>query len=361
MENNNYELKEDVMTGSNSNNTPLRYFFYHFKESFLRLLIMCIISANVMFYSVDKIGRKLEFSSSSYVVLLGIAAFFLPQLELKQFKNRRNLDLWYQMPIKRRTLGLIHYLNALVQVVLAYLVGSVLVCLRVVDAGYNPIGIIGLIFVTTLAFALILGYNMFIYDRANTHRDGWMFQIAYNCLVPSVLIAFAATFIRLAGWEELDYSGILSAIFFGPNIIMYKAAGLFEQIVADEFGFNTYSSFLVDVLDENYVFTAIFCILTIILTVGFIMWFGKTPSYKIEDVSDSWFGFKMLIPTFSVSSTLIMGSAAGVTFFMNAALCYIAYAIYRRSPKIRRKDILMIIALSVFCIVWSIICEALWD
>lgn len=353
----NKELQSINMNSGNTESfsTGLRYFWYHFRETFLRLVLMCFISGNVMYSSLNEMYHSFDFTPTSFVVLLALAAFLLPKMELKQFKNRRNLDLWYQMPISRRNLAVVHFANACVQVFIAYLLGLVFLAIKCFRYDYEFLPVLCFVLSTFIVFIPILGYNMFIYDRANSSKDGVIFQIAYISLIPTVLCAFLSLLARLSIWD-FNYSSLIVAILYGPNIVFYNIIELFDFEASSSTSFNEYNYYRT-IFDEYFVISMIIVIVSIVATVSFFVLYGKTPSHKIEDISDSWFGYKTLIPVFSVSTSLLLGSAALYTWLGAAILCYIAYVVYRRSIKIKKIDILMIVGLTILSIVWGLICS----
>ena len=76
-------------------------------------------------------------------------------------------------------------------------------------------------------------------------------------------------------------------------------------------------------------------------SVGFVWSFSKRRTEKVGDISDSWFGYRVLIPIYLYECLLAsgMGSYAGIYFYIAAV---VAYFLYRRSFRLKKSDILVL-------------------
>lgn len=345
----------------NSSKIVGRYFWYHFKETIIRLLVLCLVAFIMMTSAVTEYGKYSSFESFGFVAFLCILAFLLPGIELKEFKNRRNLDLWYQMPISRSNIALVHMLNAIVHVAISYTVGFVATAIRLMEVEEDAIlPLFGLYITTLIAFIPLLGYFMFVYDRANSHRDGVILQLAYIYLIPTIILAALSLFLRFSN-GDVDYYALVQVILFGPSILIIRPALYFDGLILAEFGSRGYSITSLFELETvgSYVVLVVFILLGIACIFGYYFMAGKTPVNKIQDVSDSWFSYKTLIPVFTISASLLFGEVALYGIITLLVLDYIAFAIYRKSAKISKKDILTIVGLAVFIIGWGAICTVI--
>ena len=111
--------------------------------------------------------------------ILGVLCMLIPIIELAPFKNRRNLDSLFSLPVSRRKQALAHYLNGIIQISVAFTVCCVLALIQLI--AYKRGAIIGY-FIVYYFLALIVGiliYSVFmlLFDQANTVIDGILFEI----------------------------------------------------------------------------------------------------------------------------------------------------------------------------------------
>ena len=93
------------------------YFNYIFKKSLSRLLVCAVIallitvsSVDVFIYDYEDI-HTVNVSIGFLATILGALCFLTPVLELSPFKNRRNIDTLFNLPVSKFKMGLAHYLN----------------------------------------------------------------------------------------------------------------------------------------------------------------------------------------------------------------------------------------------------------
>jgi hypothetical protein len=79
--------------------------------------------------------------------------------------------------------------------------------------------------------------------------------------------------------------------------------------------------------------------------VGFFLSFGKRRMEKTEEISDSFFGYRVLIPYFAVTGIIGLGTFPMWVAFEVLAL--IGYTIYRRGLRYKLSDIITLIALGI--------------
>ena len=74
----------------------------------------------------------------------------------------------------------------------------------------------------------------------------------------------------------------------------------------------------------------------------FFQSFGKRRMEKAEEVSDSWFGFKILIPLYGVI-IIIGGTGAGIIGLL--IVSFVGYLIYRRGFHLKLSDWICLVAM----------------
>ena len=98
------------------------YFNYIFKKSRSRLFISLVISLLITVATVDVYiydsgdFRTVSVSFGWISFILGALCILTPILELAHFKNRRNIDTLFSLPISKFKMGIAHYLNGIVHI-----------------------------------------------------------------------------------------------------------------------------------------------------------------------------------------------------------------------------------------------------
>ena len=106
-----------------------RYLTYRLKKSVLGTLIFSVVALLMTNLAVrnalDNEYSHLHTGLHIFGVILGITCTLIPMMENACFKNRRNLDTLYFLPISRFKLALAHYLSGWIQVTVIYTVAFV--------------------------------------------------------------------------------------------------------------------------------------------------------------------------------------------------------------------------------------------
>ncbi|MBQ9746161.1 MAG: hypothetical protein IJW21_05005, partial [Clostridia bacterium] len=89
-------------------------------------------------------------------------------------------------------------------------------------------------------------------------------------------------------------------------------------------------------------------------TWGYFRTFARKGAEKVGEASDTWFGYKVLIPIYGFSCYVFTG-VFGVTFFLIAAGMYLAYAIYRKRFKIQKADIFSIVGTAAAAFIFMLV------
>jgi hypothetical protein len=75
--------------------------------------------------------------------------------------------------------------------------------------------------------------------------------------------------------------------------------------------------------------------------VGYVLLYSKYRADKAEEISDSWFGYKTLIPIFGPLFALESFDGFSIEPII---LMYIMYIVYRRSFKLKKRDYIVLAA-----------------
>ena len=261
-------------------------------------------------------------------------------METSGFKNRRNLDTLYFFPITRWKMAVVHYLSGFIQVCVIYTVSFLSSYIYLVlNTDYFGLGYMWLYYLASLAIGFVMySVVIFIFGQANTETDGvvftvmWAFAIslatfALYTLVGECMQSYSHpvpwALYRVANWGIL-YAPInnLTVIFQRLIEVHHWGSG---QTAAE------YAS-------QWYMFIA-WGLVGIAAAAGYVFTFARKGAQKVGEISDSPFGYRLLIPLFGYSLMLITGVAEiGIPLF---GVMIVGYIIYRRSVKLKVRDLVV--------------------
>ena len=310
------------------------YFSYQFKKSLSRFAIMGAISLlfTVLFVDVHTYTIEAErYASMSIGILpmiLGVICTIIPILELAPFKNRRNLDTLLFLPVSRLKMSIVHYLNGLIEVVGIYTACSAYTILHLLKyRAYLSLGYFFPYFLLSLLFGIVL-YSLFtfIFYQGNTVADGVVFQFIYIFFL--VLIASTVS-------KAFDLSNN------GGQFTIYSPISILQNIFVDKIAPYAYSP---STLKSHQLASLIaYGVLGILSVFGFIFDFVKKKTEAVGGISNSYFGYKMLLPVCGYLLLFNLGESI-ITCAIFVTVIYVGYIIYRRSARLKMSDYICLIA-----------------
>ncbi|MBR3894652.1 MAG: hypothetical protein IKJ35_05835 [Clostridia bacterium] len=305
-----------------------RYLSYRLRQSWIRTLIFAVLSISL---SQSVIRNELESSfpeSGLYIlaIILGIFCTVIPMLELGEYKNRRNLDALYSFAISRKKLALLHYLSGWIQVTVIYTATYLFACLTLVthDSPFQLIYLLPYYFLSLCVGLIMYSFFLFFFGEANSETDGVLFCVLgifwFSAIVGlgEELLFGAVRFSRLWVWvyDPLDYlTSLFEYWIHSPETISWGAE---------------------TALEEWYMFIP-WGAIGIACSVGYFFTFSRKPAEKNGDISNSWFGYRTMIPIYGFFLASISLKWIFVTILMLAG-----YFIYRRSFKLKKSDLIVL-------------------
>ena len=328
-----------------------KYLGYRLEKSVPRTLIFAIIALAINFVTVsESIGR----SSVAYnetgiyilAIILGGLCTLIPILELSDFKNRRNLDTLFVFPINRWKMALVHYVSGLVQTVSVYSLCffSTWIYLEF-QTDYFALGYMFFYYILSLLVGIgIYSIFCFLFSQGNTEADGilfcflWIF--ALFIVGWEIRVEFLKSFIfDTEYWES-------SANFASDWGMIYSPLNNLTVIFQDLIEVNQHSqeyystgAYAARYMSDCYMFF-VWGALGIAATVGYFITFIKKGAEKAGEISDSWFGYRVLIPAYGYS-LLLMFDLDMIMTVLVFALMIGAYVVYRRGFKFKPSDIIV--------------------
>ncbi|MGM9643673.1 MAG: hypothetical protein ACI3X1_01160 [Eubacteriales bacterium] len=328
-----------------------RYLQYRLKQSTLRTIVFTVLSVMVCLIMTSEVSsstRNEQYRATGIYMLaaiLGIICTLIPILELSVFKTRRNLDTLFFFPIKRTKMALAHYLSGAIQIFTVYTVSFVSVwiyllattdCFRL---GYMPLYYL---------FSLLLGWVMysiftFLFSEGNTVPDGILFCALWAFVAYLVMYVFhsvsRAVLDRqvLLELESLSGWGIIYAPINNLTVIFQD---LIEVNRASDAGASYYVNYADRYMAQMYMFF-VWGAVGIAAAFGFFFNFKRKGAHLAGEISDSPFGYKLLIPVYGYG-LLLLSDGLEIMSVIIFALMLVGYFIYRRGFKIKTRDIIFI-------------------
>lgn len=329
------------------------YMRSHLRDSLKTLLYLVVFSVAVtlIFSGSDQCSKIRyysdiggEWTTNFYysselgipVWILAISCFALPVLEFSFFKKRRNLDCAYALPISRREMGIVHYVTGLLLLVIpyscSYLVNFLLM-LRYPGAFDYRLLFEHYILCMLLGICIYSVY-VFVFNEANSTGDGVWF-----------IILWTFVFFLISG-------SLFEFPYYNPSEMGISFMTL-----------NDFTVSYMDIIDRDRValtadiwentnemiYISLWLVLGILSMIGHYLTFGKRPAQHTEEVSNSWFGYRVMIPIYAVCG-MVLWQDIGMWVIVEV-IAFVGYMIYRKGLHLKKSDW---ISLAVFPVIADI-------
>ena len=340
-----------------------KYLAYRLKESSVYFLVITVIlsimamSADVYIYEYDGLPIGINITADGLWCLFAIFSFVIPIFEFSGFMSRRNVDTVFFLQIDKWHRTLVTYLTAVIITLSSMTISFSILYIRIVSTATQG-GIINetfgfastlpllYAFISSLVFAIIsITLTSFFFYSANSTLDGcacsfmWLFVPALTWTVVEDIIRNNDVRTQAVGRLLLG----LEISYFIPGFNIITVLSEFDMImyVKNDFA----KSFM-----TSDVFLPCMHLLALAILAFIGMYFlskHKKAEY-LGDISDSWFSYKLLIPIYGVILARLLGDAGSiiVNLFLLIAT-FVGYVIYRRSLKLHKSDIIMMIVIAV--------------
>lgn len=334
------------------------YFKYEFKKNlpfiiivsviFITILAIYLFNADFVYSRYEYIngeptGNMIDVARNSPIGMITTFAYilvFIVPIKNYSFKMKKiAVDVYYQLPIKKKSQYLTKYLVGLLEIIIPFVLSvfiSLLIILcreHIFKLQYLLLYIIALIPYIVILYTIVI----FAYIKGNTLKDGVLnicMYILATLLIACVISLFYDSF-STHGYCDMTSLTMVSPMSCMSTIISYYLKGLQQITIETEF--------------------IISLIMYIPVGIGFFILFLYNED-KAEDcaqISNSWFSYKVLLPLICALSALLFSYVD--TLYVNVFVAiagYIGYVIYRRTFKITKNDM---IALSSSIIAGAII------
>ena len=328
-----------------------RYFRAHLRASFRPLLyitaVVLVVTLLTALTGQIEVREYADPPRTDYYSNLGSPVWLLvllccaaPVMEFAVFKRRTNLDCLYSMPLSRRELGAVHYLTGAIIVAVPYTLSYLLNALLLLRAPqeYDVAPLVGRYFLSLLFGLCVYSLFVFLMDRANALGDGIAFMALYSFVIFAIAGALYAVLpSRFLG----SFNDFLGGVIWDVLLMMTIYYGASVERATSEFHSSSFFW-----READIVFWFIFwTVLGVAAAVGFFLLFGKKRTEKTGELSDTFFGYRVLIPLLAACGMIALNTVVGwITFEI---LAFIGYTVYRRGFHYKKSDIIVLVSLAV--------------
>ena len=352
-------------------NTFNAYFKRHFLTSWILPVVVSvigililIITCNAEFIGWEDLNtEKLRTKSllSIVTIFATVIATLLPIFEFSPFNNKKNLDTLFSLPIDKTKLLIAHYLNGALQLVISITAVYAVWFVYWVLSPYTELhtGHSLLAYPYIIAGAMIL-YTIYsaVFLQANTTVDGCVFMLLYTFvffIIISVQFLGNSNNISYETWLYSQLFAILGRISYCFGRIITPVAYL-ETVKGVKTWVYEYHHYTAHDVFEPYMLLYVFCIILAVAGVLVTLkTFKKTRPINAEEISESWLGYKILGPIYSICGVLITNvlTDEGANFPLSLivlVIMFLGYILYRRGVKFKIPDIVVMSITTIMAI-----------
>lgn len=350
-----------------------KYFLYHMRKTVIRFIVMALFLGVIV--NMTAVAERTVYNSSATYYNVSLAAFaafslFAPAivagLEFAQFMNRRNLDTWYSLPISRTDLFIVHFLNGAIQLTVSLFLGVIVAFIRIAICSVLEVSHLWMFFAIIWALTMFLYMVVtFLFVCANNVFDGCIFMFG-SVLFPAELYSIFLRFYIAFRYGSTRYA----VLYDTGRELPFDGFGIFSMLftATDRYGclINTrpYSYVTQGMMPDPAEFSMpqvlLWTMLSVAALAGAVLVFSKKKTENVSGLSESWFGYRTLIPVVTAAGlcSTAYSAAMGMDRYMGVISMlgliptfigvFVAYVIYRRGVKFKLPDILSIVGLVVF-------------
>ncbi len=323
-----------------------KVFKYELKRSIPFLSIL--IGVGIIIYLFVLLGSY-YITINDFIFFVGfylfISILILIYYNFSYNKKKKSTDLYYSLPVIHKELFLAKYLLTIFELIL---IGLIFIFFSYTFLGIMKLGVsftgehiylneIKLInlflieIIQIISSICLMNLFLFLFNRSNTYLDFILYSIII-IFIPKLFLSNIIIFIGKCNYA-LDY-------------------GLYSMLTS------WCKYYICNMTDEFYVFNFISCLsITILCGLSFFplyIYSSNTYAENVELPDKKIFGYKIFIPILSIL-IIIYFSLNGIfnliLLFILLIVQYTLYALFERTIKINKKDIIVIISTIIIGII----------
>ncbi len=315
-----------------------KYFVYELKKSLFVMCALAVIAAAVYVITVLSSADFLldghsHFPIEPIIIVGGAMCVIVPVWKLSYRMKKRSVDLYYSLPLSHTRILAVKLLVGLIVVfapyTAAYWVGS-FTAMAAVGKVTSSVVFLPVYFATLIPMVIVYSLTAFIFTRANRLVDGIVFIVLTGMSLAIVVEVVS---------EFLAQSSIyINSQFYAPF------GGL--TVVAEYFSYELIKGVSMEMqLDAQDIAGLVLVALCAAAAgVGLFLSEKYVKAENCEQISDSLFGYRVMIPLYTFALALLGAIDSYVLVVLVAAASYAVSVLYKRTPKIGWKFAVVIAA-----------------
>ncbi|MBS6440161.1 MAG: hypothetical protein KH365_05660 [Clostridiales bacterium] len=332
--------------------TCASYFKYSLKKVLVEMLTLTVFALLLVHFSVSqsivhwKADGVLDIRRSDLCLwvpsaILGVLAAVLPLLRLSAFKSRRNIDTLYSFPLSRRKMVAVQLGMGIGEMFCAFTLSYLyFIFLYKLKAGaFHLFWLLPNYFVALVGGLILYFFVAFFFWQGNTVADGIVFAIGFA----------GAPALFVLDLSILFNSSLMSeAVWYLPFWHLNNTTGLFYykamqdspevmEVMGEQLSNNAYFWELDSLANKFYMYIVWFFVACILAAMLFYF-AGRSKAEKAGDISDSFLGYRTLVPFYGYSILLNSTERAWEFSPIIYLLMIVGYILYRRGFKLRMSD-----------------------
>ena len=330
-----------------------KYFVYELKKSLfaicgLALIMIAVTVAVVLTARFESEWSTPESGLTVIVIMGGALAAVVPIWMLAYKMKKRSVDLFYALPLKRGQVLRVKYILGLIATyapyTVAFLFGIISTVIRFPSNAICVEYYFAAYFASLPALYCIYSIVSFVFTRAERIIDGIAFVVFW------MFAAFA-----VASSLEMFVNAVASSM-YAPFSPFETIAEYFSPLIEtptspiELYGVGTLVNMAI-----GYTLTGLQAVAA---TVLLFVTEPKTKAEKLGGVSDSPFGYKVMIPLFTVclfiNIDMVNNVESILLAFIAAGVAFMATALYRHTFKIGKVQAIIYLSYIVVGIALSI-------
>lgn len=271
----------------------LKFFFYELKRSIWPMVILTILGLLINIPAIiteDYSGLYANTNLNNFMVFLSIACVVTPVYEFAFLNKKRSIDNYYSLPLKRQSIIMFKFTCGYIKILLSYSITFFIGFMFIVIRHFNFYieYYLSFYFLSVLLGLSLYAFFTFIYTRANSIIDGIIFIVFYLFIFTIVLNSVRELFYDLfnINFGRLFYD-------FSPFNPLSKLASMYDKLIK-------YGS-LASVpggygIKNDWIYYLIWSIFGSAALVGLYFSPIYDKAERAEQVSNSYFGYRLIIP-----------------------------------------------------------------
>lgn len=310
---------------------------------FALLVVHFSVSQSIVHWKADGVLdiRRSDLCLWVPSAILGVLAAVLPLLRLSAFKSRRNIDTLYSFPLSRRKMVAVQLGMGIGEMFCAFTLSYLyFIFLYKLKAGaFHLFWLLPNYFAALMGGLILYFFVAFFFWQGNTVADGIVFAIGFA----------GAPALFVLDLSILFNSSLMSeAVWYLPFWHLNNTTGLFYykamqdspevmEVMGEQLSNNAYSWELDSLANKFYMYIVWFFVACILAAMLFYF-AGRSKAEKAGDISDSFLGYRTLVPFYGYSILLNSTERAWEFSPIIYLLMIVGYILYRRGFKLRMSD-----------------------